>query len=99
VDLRAAQERIGLDLGELSALTLAKEIQADLILLDDLAARRIAQRDGLRVQGTVGILEACFARGHLRDLRHAYQELLHRGVYLDRVFLNARLAIHNLKPL
>jgi predicted nucleic acid-binding protein len=37
------------DKGEASVIALAQEIQADLILLDDLAARKLAKRLGLRI--------------------------------------------------
>jgi uncharacterized protein len=53
-DVTTAQERFGLGLGELSTLILAKEVGADLVILDDLGARRLAQREGFRVQGTLG---------------------------------------------
>ena len=97
--LAAAHERFALDLGELSVLVLANEIGADLLLLDDLAARRLARVGGFRVQGTVGIVEAGFTRGYLKDLRGAFGELLTRGVFLDPAFLNARLNLLNLPPL
>jgi uncharacterized protein len=87
-DVTAAQRRFGLGLGELSALILAKEITADLVILDDLRARRLAQREGFRVQGTIGLLDACFRRGYLSDLRGTYELSLKRGVYLDRGLLN-----------
>lgn len=70
-----------------------------MVLLDDLGARKIAVPDGLRVQGTIGVLEGCFSRGYLTDLRLAYQNLLDSGIYLDRGFLDARLQGLKLKPL
>jgi predicted nucleic acid-binding protein len=42
--------------GETEALLLAEEIGADLVLTDDAAARAVAQRRGLDVMGTVGVL-------------------------------------------
>jgi predicted nucleic acid-binding protein len=50
VDLAAAQERFGLGAGELSTIIPAKELRANLIILDDLKARKRAQRQGFRVQ-------------------------------------------------
>lgn len=44
------------DPGEREAICLAREIHAEAILLDDLRARRIAQRLGLHVIGTIAIL-------------------------------------------
>lgn len=45
-----------LHIGELEAMVLAQEIQADYVILDDRLARRKAQHLGLKVIGTVGVL-------------------------------------------
>jgi len=42
--------------GELETMVLAREIQAELVLLDDFLARKKAQRMSLSVLGTIGIL-------------------------------------------
>jgi predicted nucleic acid-binding protein len=42
--------------GELEAIILAKELIVDYVILDDLLARRKAQRLGIQVMGTLGIL-------------------------------------------
>jgi uncharacterized protein len=42
--------------GELEAIALAEELDARWVILDDLPARRLAVRLGLRVIGTVGLL-------------------------------------------
>jgi predicted nucleic acid-binding protein len=41
--------------GELAAIQLAHEIEADLILLDDLLARKEAKKNNLKVMGTLGV--------------------------------------------
>ncbi|MGG6264814.1 DUF3368 domain-containing protein [Leptolyngbya sp. AN03gr2] len=45
-----------LDPGERDAIALAEELQADLILLDDQAARNVASKRGLAIVGVLGIL-------------------------------------------
>jgi predicted nucleic acid-binding protein len=45
-----------LDIGEAEAIALAEELQADLVLIDELAGRGVALRCGFPVQGTLGIL-------------------------------------------
>ena len=45
-----------LDSGEQEAITLALQLKADVILLDDLAARRIAAQFELEIVGLLGIL-------------------------------------------
>lgn len=54
-----AQEDLALKLhpGERDAISLAMEIHADIVLLDDRAARTAAKERGLTVVGTLGILE------------------------------------------
>lgn len=42
--------------GEQAAIVLAQTLQADLLILDDLDARRIAQNLGLNITGMLGIL-------------------------------------------
>ena len=50
--------RLGqLDLGESEAIALAVELHADVLLIDDLAGRQEAVRRGLRVAGTLSVLD------------------------------------------
>jgi predicted nucleic acid-binding protein len=49
--------------GEKEAIILAEELMADLVLLDDLRARQIAQARGLKVVGTLGLLSDGARRG------------------------------------
>jgi uncharacterized protein len=85
-----AQNKYALGEGELSAIVLAQEIHASLVLLDDSNARKLATMQGLQVRGSVGLLEAFYLRGYLVDLRAAYRQLqLHS--YIDQRLLDARL--------
>lgn len=51
------QIQYNLGLGELSTILLAKEIAADLALIDERRARLLAQAEGVAPLGTVGVLE------------------------------------------
>lgn len=49
--------------GEREAITLAQSLGATLLLIDESAGRRAALERGLRVAGTVGVLELAAAHG------------------------------------
>jgi len=59
----------GIDLGEAAALSLAVEIQADAVLLDERRGHEIALQLGLRVMGIIGILIEAKAKGLLPSVR------------------------------
>jgi predicted nucleic acid-binding protein len=63
-----------LDLGEQEAITLALQLKADLILLDDLAARRIATQLQLEIVGLLGILGSAAKKGRV-DFSAAIERL------------------------
>jgi predicted nucleic acid-binding protein len=64
----------GIEEGERQAILLAEELGADLVLLDDLRARQVAQARGLKIVGTLGLLADAARRG-LIDLREAIDDL------------------------
>ena len=54
--------------GETAVIALAVKIQADLVVLDDLAARNVATELGLKVTGTLGLLLAAKQKGLIQNL-------------------------------
>jgi predicted nucleic acid-binding protein len=71
-----------LDFGEQQALALAKEIHADLVLLDDKVARRFAEQVSLKVKGTLGVV-ADAARAGLLDFRETVELLQRTTMHID----------------
>jgi predicted nucleic acid-binding protein len=61
--LKLALKETGLGAGELTAIPLAKETGADLVLLDESKARRYAAAREVPVIGCIGILENLFRTG------------------------------------
>ena len=55
-----------LDPGERAAIVLAESIHADLLLVDDRAGAILAQKRGLAVTGTLGVLDLASQAGLLR---------------------------------
>jgi predicted nucleic acid-binding protein len=63
-----------LDEGEREAIQLAEELGADLILVDEKAARREAARRQLATSGTLGVLDRAAEKG-LVNFSQAFQHL------------------------
>jgi predicted nucleic acid-binding protein len=63
-----------LDLGESEAIALASEVHADLVLIDEQAGRQEAVRRGLKVAGTLSVLDEAEQAG-LVDFDGAVAEL------------------------
>lgn len=61
--------RASLGAGESEAISLAQELRAEWLLLDERAARRLAQGLGLPVAGTLGLLNRAKEKGLLKAVR------------------------------
>ncbi len=68
--------------GEAESIVLAKEVKADLILLDDKTARSIAESSELIAKGTVGILIIAKEIGIIKNFRTVINKLRGKGFYL-----------------
>jgi predicted nucleic acid-binding protein len=82
-----------LDEGEAAAISLALSIQADLVLIDERAGVQVARTSGLRVTGTLGILDLAAERG-LIVFADAISELERTSFRRPTAVLNALLAKH-----
>ena len=69
--------------GESEAIVLAKELNADFLVIDDAAARHVAEADGQRVVGLPGWLVFLKERGVIAAVKPLLDEMLASGFYLD----------------
>lgn len=81
-----------LDSGEAEAITLAEQIQADCIVMDESIGRRVAQSHGLQVIGTLGILREA-ANRNLLDLQDAVRRLQEHRFHVTQQILDEILAL------
>jgi len=80
-----------LDTGESEVIALAIEAGAERVVLDDLDARRLAQRIGLSRIGTLGLLLAAKLRGELPSLRTEIDRLRKAGFRVSSSLAQALL--------
>jgi hypothetical protein len=72
-----------LDKGESEAIVLAIEIEADLILLDESDARKIAGLYNLKKTGLLGVLIKAKQQGSIQSLKIYLDRLRNTGFYLS----------------
>lgn len=77
--------------GEAEAIVLAAELHAERLVLDDQDARRFADRCGLKVIGTLGILLAAKQRGGIISLRAEINTLVALGFRVNPQLVTAVL--------
>lgn len=76
--------------GELEAISLARENVGAMLLIDERHGRRAAQRLGIRIIGTVGLLEVA-AKKRLIDLGETFERLKQSDFWVSAALLDERL--------
>ena len=97
--LAALHRAHALGAGELATVLLAGALRAELTLIDERSARRLAQTRGLAVMGCVGLLETGHRRGLVHNLRDCYHALLVHGIRIERQIHDRSHAAAGLDPL
>ena len=69
--------------GEVEVMLLAKEINADLVIIDDGLARRHADYLGLTITGTVGVLLRAKSSGIIRFVAPVLDEIIQHKFYIS----------------
>jgi predicted nucleic acid-binding protein len=73
--------------GETAVLALAVKTHADLVILDDLPARLVAQTQGLAITGTLGVLIAAQQAGFLSNVKEMFHKLQDSGFRIPAALL------------
>ncbi len=80
-----------LDRGEAEVIALGLEQQARLVLLDELAGRKVAESLGLRITGSVGVLIRAKQLGEITTIKPLLEHMVREGLYFSQRFLDAVL--------
>lgn len=81
----------GIDVGETEAIILCKEMQADILLVDDKKAREVAELLGVNCTGTLAVLLRAHGKRLITELRPLFMKLLEKNRYYSKILLNQLL--------
>jgi len=63
------------DIGEASAIALTTEKEDSLLIIDDLKARKLARRLGIKFTGTLGVINKAKASGFIDEIKPLLEKL------------------------
>lgn len=78
-------------IGESEAIVLALEEKPDLVLIDDLKARKFAKMNGLEIIGTMGILLEAKENGLIEEIKPFISELILNGIRISNKIIEITL--------
>lgn len=73
-----------IEIGELEAMTLYKQIKADRLLLDDGRARKIAGINGIKIIGSLGVLLLGKEKGHIKEIKSKIELIKDSDIFLSK---------------
>jgi hypothetical protein len=82
-----------LDRGEAEVIALALERQAQLVLIDELTARKVAVSLNLNLSGSVGILIRAKQVGEIVAVKPLLDAMSQQGIYFSQRFIDAVLRL------
>ena len=75
--------RARLHTGEVEVMILAEEMCADLVIMDDYAAKKTAKFMGMKTTGTLGILIQAKKQGLIQEVKPLMESLIAQGLYVS----------------
>lgn len=75
--------RSKLHAGEVEVMILAEELNADLVIMDDNAAKKTAKFMGFNVTGTFGVITKAKKKGLLQEVRPVMEAVIEDGLYVS----------------
>ena len=81
--------------GEVEVMMLANEISADLLIIDDNAAKKTAKFLGFTVTGTLGVILKAKSEGIIPQVKPIVDEMLRQGFYISPKIIETVLKTAN----
>ncbi len=83
--------------GEVEVMMLSNEISADLLVIDDNAAKKTAKFLGFTVTGTLGVILKAKSEGIIPQVKPILDEILRQGFYISSKLIETVLKTSNEK--
>lgn len=84
-----------IDKGEASAIALAIEIESNLILLDDLKARKLAKKLDLKLTGSLGVISKAKQNGFIKGVKPLIEKIQKTNFRISKKIVDELLRINN----
>jgi len=84
VDTELGISKIGLGRGELEAISLYKNMNADFLLIDDKRAKSFAKLNGVNVIGSLGVMVLAKELGKIKTIRKDFEKLLKSDIFVSK---------------
>ena len=85
----------GLGKGELEAISLYKQLSADLLLIDDAKAKKVAYLNNLEVMGSLGVLLLAKRQSLIEAIKPSVTLLRCSDIFISEALLSQVLAMAN----
>ncbi|HEY5140544.1 MAG TPA: DUF3368 domain-containing protein [Methylococcales bacterium] len=83
----------GLGKGELAAIILYKQLSADLLLIDDARAKKVAYLNNLEVMGSMGVLLLAKKKGLIVTIKPLLTRLRCSDIFISEYLLDQMLVM------
>lgn len=70
--------------GEVEVMILAREMEADICIIDDFLARKYAKYLNIRITGTMGVLLKAKESGIIKEIKPLLDNLIEEHIYIDK---------------
>lgn len=84
---------VDLDVGEAEVLLLSKEINADLVIIDEIVGRRYAKQLNLKITGTLGVLLKAKKLGLIPSVKDLISEMQEKGSWFSTKLVSRLLEL------
>ncbi|MBL0265743.1 MAG: DUF3368 domain-containing protein [Leptospiraceae bacterium] len=82
-----------IEIGELEAMTLYKQLMANWLLVDDRRARKIAEVNQIKIIGSLGVLLLSKEKGHITSIKSRIEILKSSDVFFSEELLQNTLTL------